>query len=431
MESSDKLKNIFRTALDKLEPSLLVDRWLSRSGLQFEHDLWISAVGKASVKMISPFTESSEYRLQSGLVITPDDDSISAKPGFEILKSSHPIPGLHSFQAGKKLVDFAKKIPTDGMLINLISGGASSLAVYPPKGISIDDLACLYDLLIDSGADIYEINTVRKHLSRIKGGQLLKYLNPDLILIDLMISDVPENDPEVIGSGLTIPDSTTYQDAYHILLEYGIWDKAPVSVCDHIEKGIDGIVPETVKPGKDPITDHRSFIIGSARKLAEKIEVLLKKEGYRTAIAEQAYREKTKEVASKIAKRAKSVLKGNDPHISIPAALIFYGESTVKITGSGKGGRNQELALHAALEIDGLKNITWLSAGTDGIDGPTDAAGAIVDYNTIKNAEKKGIKVEEYLNKNDSYHFHKKTGTLLKTGPTGNNLMDIQIVIIE
>jgi len=270
----------------------------------------------------------------------------------------------------------------------------------------------------------------RKHLSRVKGGHLLRYLDPSVILLDLIISDVPNDKPEYIGSGPTTPDMSTFQDAYHILLEYELWERIPSSVRKYIERGIDGIEPETLQPGEDPIKVHEQRIIGSPRKLAETVLELAKEQDFNTWMSQEPYNDDVEEVAEMLARQVRSVADRNGP-VDPPAVLVFWGESTVRVTGNGKGGRNQELALRAAREIDGYKNVIWLSGGTDGIDGPTDAAGAVVDGNTFSEAEKKGIDPVEYLNNNDSYRFHEKMGTLMVTGPTGNNLMDLQIVIVD
>ncbi|MDX1618705.1 MAG: MOFRL family protein, partial [Balneolaceae bacterium] len=247
---------------------------------------------------------------------------------------------------------------------------------------------------------------------------------------DLILSDVPDDDPATIGSGPTTPDPSTFQDAYHILLEKDLWESLPPSVRSHVEKGIDGLVPDTLKPGDRPVTEHHSFIIGSARKMAGTVAASFEKEGYSTWLPDRAYNEDVESVADIIAEKAIGVIKQGQPVVP-PAALIFYGESTVQVTGGGKGGRNQELALRGAVKIAGYENITWLSAGTDGIDGPTDAAGAIVDGNTIEQAEGRDLDYRSFLDQNDSYHFHQKAGTLYKTGPTGNNLMDLQVVIVD
>lgn len=433
-------KELFLQAIEALKPGHILKEqiqlgegklriagfdWQLKNGT----GIWLIAAGKASIEMAGALEKILGDTLKNGIVVTSYDPE-KQSPTYAILKGSHPVPDRHSMHAGEQLLKFVQEIPGRSIVINCLSGGASSLLTAPAEGITIEDLNRTYELLNNSGANIREINTVRKHLSKIKGGQLLRYFDSSITLIDLVISDVPDDDLEIIGSGPTTPDSTSYQDTYHVLLEYELWDRLPERIGKHIEKGLDGIVPETLKPGEETIAGHHQIIIGSARKLAEKTAEYSKMKGYNTWIAPEAYNKDVREVARDIAGMADTVKKSNGPVLP-PAVLVFYGESTVNVKGNGKGGRNQELALTGALETGGNENITWLSVGTDGIDGPTDAAGAIIDGNTIAKAKKEGINPQNFLDANDSYHFHEKAGTLLKTGPTGNNLMDLQIVIVE
>lgn len=437
MEPKSFLKNIFRESLDRCSPSTVVSEAVSvdSSGRlhvrdqQFEPgtSVYVLAVGKASLPMYGAVHCILGSRLASGLVITPDQQKAGDCPADKVIVSAHPTPDERSMKAGRTAVQFLENIPEDSLLVTLISGGTSSLLCLPPEGIPVDDLNRTFDLLNESGARIREINTVRKHCSVVKGGQLLSYLNPRVPLIDLVISDVPGDDLSIIGSGPTTPDDSTYQDAYHILLEYDLWDHIPDSIHTHIEKGLTGEVPETVKPDSDPLRLHQSYIISSARNFAVTAGSLAQEKDFQSYVAEEAYNEDVAAVASMISSRIEEF---RDDYSS-PALLIFYGESTVNVTGDGKGGRNQELALLGALEIAGKENITWMSAGTDGVDGPTDAAGAIVDGKTVETARLRGIDPKAYLKDNDSYHFHERMGTLFKTGPTGNNLMDIVLVLIE
>jgi glycerate-2-kinase len=321
-----------------------------------------------------------------------------------------------------------KSVPENAIVINLISGGTSSLLCLPSDGIPIEDLSRMFELLNHSGATIHDINTVRKHCSKIKGGQLLRYLKSNITLLDLVISDVPNDELSIVGSGPTVSDASTYQDAYQILLEYKLWNNMPKSICAHIEKGMRSIAEETVKPKKDPIKVHQSEIISSARVLAQQIKNLATKEKFNVILAEEPFNNDVEMVAENIADIVLSDLGNKNDKSSL---YIFWGESTVQVTGKGKGGRNQELALRGAYMIMGQENITWLSAGTDGIDGPTDAAGAVVNGRTIENAQEIDLNPEYYLSNNDSYHFHQQMNTLLKPGPTGNNLMDVVLVFRE
>lgn len=324
-------------------------------------------------------------------------------------------------------MEFMQEIPAEALVINLISGGTSSLLCVPADGISITDLSTTFELMNNSGTIIHDMNIVRKHCSKIKGGQLLHHIHSQCAVVDLVVSDVPNDDLSTVGSGPTIPDQSSYQNAYHILLQHKLWERVPQNIRNHIEKGIRGEVEETVDPQNDPIENHRSMVVSSALMLAKKVAELAKERNLEVTVADTPFNDDVQKVASVITDLVLS--KQDNTNGESPHMYIFWGESTVQVTGSGKGGRNQELALWAAMKIDGHKNITWLSAGTDGVDGPTDAAGAIVDGTTIAKAKERRMDPEMYLTENDSYHFHKKMETHLKTGPTGNNLMDLVMVL--
>jgi len=436
----DQVRSIFENALEDMSPGRLVESNLELSGntaivagrdipLGEQEGIYLLATGKASLEMAESGASVLGNRLSGGLVVSPYDHA-RYRGSLPLYRASHPVPDESSVRAGEAVVRLLEGLQGRNLLINCISGGTSSVLTLPAGDIGVEDLNRTFELLNNSGLTIREINTVRKHLSKIKGGQLLRHLDSATVLADLLLSDVPDDDPAIIGSGPTTPDVSTFQDAYHILLEQELWNRLPESVQSHIEKGIDGLVPETVKPGDSTVREHYSYIIGSAKKLAEEVADRFRREGYRTWVADDAYNDDVQAVAEMIAEMAVSVVEREGP-VGPPAALVFYGESTVRVKGGGKGGRNQELALWGAIEIAGRTNITWLSAGTDGIDGPTDAAGAIVDGNTLEKAERLDLEYREFLEENDTYHFHQKAGTLLKTGSTGNNLMDIQVIVID
>ncbi|WP_445665898.1 glycerate kinase type-2 family protein [Fodinibius sp. AD559] len=441
MDSTTFLKNLFLKGLELCSPHRAIQESLQCNGNKIkvsdrqypidERPVYLFAVGKAAVPMYEQASEILGDYITKSLVMTSDQEAARSCQADGVIVGSHPLPDKCSFGAGNRAVDFMKSVPADAIVINLISGGTSSLLTMPVEGVSIDDLAELYKLLNNSGAAIHDINTVRKHCSKIKGGQLLRYLDPKISLVDLVISDVPNDELSIVGSGPTIPDGSSYQDAYHILLEYDLWDVTPESVRTHIERGIRGEVEETVTPKEAPIKKHQSEIISSARKLADKIGDLASQEGCKVMVAEEPFNKNVEDMSRSIAGEILPVTDQDKSQGKQPTLFIFWGESTVEVTGDGKGGRNQELALRGANKIAGNPNITWLSAGTDGIDGPTDAAGAIVDGRTIAKAKKKNIDPEYYLINNDSYHFHEQMNTLLKTGPTGNNLMDVVMVFVD
>jgi len=390
--------------------------------------VWVLAAGKASQKMVLNLEKNLGDRIRDGILIsnqTPD-------PGIRFVqqfKASHPYPDESCWSATLELLKLAREIPPGKTVVFCISGGASSLLCNPAGELEIDELAYTYKLILNSGASIHHMNMIRKHLSAIKGGQLALAL-AHTKLITLAISDVPGDDPEVIGSGPTLPDPTTFEDAYRISKYHGIWDKYPVSVRKHLLDGLEGLIPDTPKPESQGHPNHKIHLISTARLLAEQCEDKLKKQGYNTYIDKKAYSDDTRKVSKRMCSEAISVLSKDKP-IKKPAALLYYGESTVNVTGDGKGGRNQELALASAISVEGQHAISMMSFATDGVDGPTDAAGAIINSRTTLNARKQGLDPEDYLQKNDSYTFFKQTEELIQTGPTGNNLMDLQILLVE
>lgn len=389
--------------------------------------VYFLGAGKASVSMAESLTSKDDETIIDGIIVSGQEFKLLKN--LQVFKGSHPYPDQSSVSASYELLELAKKIPAGETVVFCLSGGASSMLCIPPNGIEIDELSKTYRLLLNSGAPISEMNIVRKHLCMLKGGQLAQALH-HTNLITLIESDVPGDDLETIGSAPTICDSSTFKDAFQVLKRYQIWNEVPHSVRIHIAKGMKGDTPDTPKPGINDHPNHTVKIVSKASSFANAVADQLKQEGYNTWVPESAYDEDIRKVSKMMCSKAISVLSANDP-IQKPAALIFYGESTVNVKGEGKGGRNQELALISAISIEGQHSISMLSIGTDGIDGPTDAAGAIIDSKTTLMARKKKISPEEYLQNNDSYNFHEQMNTLIKTGPTGKNLMDLQVVIIE
>lgn len=404
----------------KLDSSTVLD-------LKKPSKLWILGAGKASVSMAKEVLDKHKNHVVDGIII-----SNHSEPPFknvQIFKGSHPYPDNNSVSATYELLDLARSIPEGDTVLFCLSGGASSMLCIPPDGIEILELAETYRLLLNSGAPIQEINIVRKHLCLLKGGQLAQALH-HTNLITLISSDVPDNDLETIGSAPTICDSSTYKDAFQVLKRYKLWNEVPHSIRIHIAKGMSGDIADTPKPGINDHPNHKVEIVSKANSFADQIGEKLKAEGFNTWVSDKAYNDDVRKVSKKICSKAVSVLSDKDS-LKRPAALVYFGESTVKVKGSGKGGRNQELALIAALSIEGQHNISMLSIGTDGIDGPTDAAGAVITSKTTLLARKKKLNPEEYLQSNDSYHFHEQMDTLVKIGPTGKNLMDLQVVLVS
>jgi glycerate-2-kinase len=321
------------------------------------------------------------------------------------------------------------------LVLCLISGGGSALLVAPCNSITLDEKQRVTELLLKAGADINELNAVRKHVSAIKGGRLAEIAYPSKV-ISLILSDVIGDPLDVIASGPTSPDETTYQDAIHVIEKYGLRDKIPVHIWNTLKDGANGAMPDTPKTGNPAFEGIENIIIGSNKIATGAAAKKAMELGFDTSILTSELQGEAREAAKWLALKAVErreqkaedrIQKTEDRKI----CFISGGETTVTVKGNGIGGRNMELALAFAIEIAGTDGITLLSAGTDGTDGPTDAAGAIVDGQTIKKANAKGLDPLVYLEHNDSYIFFKNTGELFVTGSTGTNVMDIQIILIQ
>jgi hydroxypyruvate reductase len=326
-------------------------------------------------------------------------------------------------------VDIASSAGEKDLVLCLVSGGGSALLPLPVEGVNLQEKQETTKALLACGATIHEVNAVRKHMSRVKGGGLARAMHP-ATLISLILSDVIGDDLDVIASGPTVPDLSSFQDCMNILNKYGIRDMIPETVLTHIQKGIEGRVPETPKSGDPVFTNTESVIIASNLACVLAAEEKAQNLGYYTLVLSTMIEGETREVAGVHIAIAKEILKTGRP-VSPPACVLSGGETTVTITGRGLGGRNQEFVLAGAMALNGGEGIVVLSAGTDGTDGPTDAAGAIADGQTIQRAEGLGLKPSDFLSKNDSYHFFQKLEDLVKTGPTNTNVMDLRILLVE
>jgi glycerate-2-kinase len=390
-------------------------------------DIWVVAVGKGALRSVSQIVDEYSDHIIDGLVISDQAGFISNK--IQIFRGSHPIPDANTVAASYEVLDFISKIPSGDTLVFCVSGGTSSMFTIPPFGIEIEEIQQLYSLLLESGCTIQEMNVVRKHVCDLKGGKLLDDLF-HLKVISVIESDVPGDDSSTIGSGPSIPDPSTFVEAVQILKNLEVWENIPISIQEHLICGVEGYIPENPKPGENDHPYHTLKLLSGSTQLKTRISSLLREKGYKPYIIEEPYSGTVQKVAKEICSKAVAILSDKSEYEK-PAALIYSGESTVKVKGNGKGGRNQELALMAALSFEGQHTISLLSMDTDGIDGPTDVAGAIVNSNTTLMARKNNLEPERFLSNNDSYEFHKQTGTHIETGPTGINLMDLQVVLID
>ena len=345
---------------------------------------------------------------------------------IQILGAGHPIPNADGLKAARKIAKTVRAAKADELILALISGGASALLPMPPPSITLEDKRNATQLLLTSGADIHEINTVRKHLSELKGGGLARLAYP-AALQALILSDVLDNDPGTIASGPTAGDLTTFSDAKGVFLRRGIWEQIPNSIQAHLDRGCDGLIDETTLPEDEIFRDVSNTIVGSNLISLDSICQSAKSAGYDVQIVSKALTGEARSVAEKFLMRASAP-------IERPTAFVAGGETTVTVRGSGLGGRNQEMALTFAIDADSrFNNLSWvfLSGGTDGIDGPTDAAGGLVDPGTIARIHNAGYDPRLLLDNNDAYHALDHAGDLLVTGATGTNVADLQILLIH
>lgn len=367
-------------------------------------------------------------RITKGFVTTKYGHSLPLKK-IEVIEAGHPIPDQKGFKGAKKIQSLLKESGTEDLVIFILSGGASALLPLPANGIALEEKQEVTQLLLDCGADIKEINTIRKHISQIKGGWLARWAYPSTV-ISFILSDVVGDQLDVIGSGPAVPDPSSFEEAWEILKKYDLVDEVSASIKKYLLLGREGKVEETPKPGDAVFEKVYHTLIGSnllALRAAEKEALSI---GLNTLILSSSIVGETREAARFHAAIAKEVISSGHP-LPKPACILSGGETTVTIKGRGIGGRNQEFALAMALEISGLEKVVFLSGGTDGTDGPTDATGAIVDHKTLSRALSKGLDPKAYLENNDSYTFFKNLGDLLITGPTHTNVMDVRILLVD
>jgi len=431
-------ERLYRVGLVAVDPKKAVGTHFKREGTQlhfgdktfdlnrFERILVVGA-GKASAPMAVALEEILGDRITAGIVNVKYGYTDEVKK-IRLVEAGHPVPDEKGMEGALLMVDLVSGATEKDLVICLISGGGSALMPLPVEGISLQQKQEVTKLFLACGATINEMNALRKHISRVKGGQLARLAAP-ATLLSLILSDVVGDPLDVIASGMTVPDTSTFEEVYGIFKKFGILEAVPQNILAHVESGRKGAIPETPKEGDPIFTRVVNLVIGSNMLALQAIEKAATSLGYRSLIFSSFIEGEAREVAKVLIGLAKEVRKTNHP-IGAPACLIFGGESTVTIRGKGMGGRNQEMTLSAALCLEGMRDMLFLSLGTDGSDGPTDAAGAVADGETIRRARKVGIKALEYLQENDSYHFFERLGDLIKTGPTNTNVNDIQIILV-
>jgi hydroxypyruvate reductase/glycerate 2-kinase len=433
MENAEIIsRQIFFSALHESVPGTAVRQQAGpilaryRSG-QFQR-LLIVGFGKAAPTMARALTDELGDTVDSGLIITKYGHATLPLPNtIRVCEGGHPVPDSHGLHATAELLGLVHAADARTLVVTLISGGGSALLVAPQDGISLADKQQTTSLLLKSGADICELNTVRKHLSRVKGGRLAEAAFPAQLL-SLILSDVIGDRLDVIASGPTAADPTTYREALEVVDRYRLREQVPAPVIALLRRGERGELAETPKAGSPFLAGVENLIIGSNRQALAAAARTAQQLGCTVSVVAEEQTGEAREVGRQLARQALAA-RGGKPG-GERRCLLAGGETTVTVRGRGKGGRNMELALAFAMAIEGVHGMTLLSAGTDGGDGPTDAAGALVDGATIVKARELGLDPQAYLDDNNSYEFFTQVGGLLITGPTGTNVMDLQIVVL-
>lgn len=429
---------IIKAALNAVDPYQLIREQVIRKGdtlvvsekehielSQFDR-IFLCGAGKGAAPITRAMEELLSDRLDGGDIIVKYDH-LAELQKINLHEAAHPVPDENGLRSTEILLTNLDNLTERDCVFVLLTGGGSALLESLPDEIKLDDLQKLSSVLLQCSATIHEINCIRKHISLIKGGQLAKKIYPARC-VTLALSDVIGDDLSVIASGPTSPDPTTFDDALAILEKYNVTDKIPLVILNHLKKGSEGKIPDTPKREDQVFKKVTNIVIGNNRLALNKAKETAESLGFKTIILTSMLEGEAREIARVVASIISEVQVTGAP-IKKPACILLGGEPTVKIQGTGKGGRNQELALAVALSNINEPYVC-VSVGSDGTDGPTDAAGAIVDHTTLSRAESAGLNAQEYLKNNDSYNFFAPLGDLIITGPTGTNVMDVIFALV-
>jgi glycerate 2-kinase len=429
---------IFNAALEAADPAEAILRHVRLRGeiliaggrryrLGSFDRVWIIGAGKAGARMASALEGLLGRRIAGGLVNVKYGHTARLRR-VELNECGHPLPDEAGVRGAERISRIAHGAGARDLVIALISGGASALLPLPAAPVTLAEKQATTKRLLDCGASIHEINAIRKHISAVKGGQLARLAQPATVL-SLLLSDVIGDDLDVIGSGPTAPDASTFAAAREVLEKYGILNTVPAAVRARIEAGARGEIAETPKAGDAAFERVQNMVVGSNRLAVAAAARKARELGFRPVVLSTRIEGETREVARMHAAIALEALASSQP-VRPPACIISGGETTVTIRGQGLGGRNQEFVLAAAIDLAEADNVAVLSGGTDGTDGPTDAAGAIADGFTVSRAAALGLDARRFLAENNSYRFFEPLGDLLKTGPTGTNVMDVHLLLV-
>jgi glycerate 2-kinase len=387
--------------------------------------VYVVGAGKASALMAKAAEESLGASLTAGLVVVKYGHKVPGVRKIELAEGAHPLPDKRGAAATKRVVEMIEQAGEKDIVIGLFSGGGSALLAAPCPGVSLKEKIATTDLLLRCGAEIGELNAVRKHISMVKGGQLARIARPAR-MVNFLLSDVIGDKLDVIASGPAVPDSSSFRLAWQVVQKYSLENKLPGSVRSRLADGAAGKIEDTPKQGDKLFMGVRNLVIGSNSIALQAAAAKAKGLGYRLELVKRPMTGEASVYATRFLKRAMRGAKGRRPY-----CLLAGGETTVTVTGQGKGGRNQEFALAVLSELATLPGVVVFSAGTDGTDGPTDAAGAGAWQELLIEAQKRHLKPADYLADNDAYNFFRRAGGLYKSGPTGTNVMDLAMVLVR
>ena len=444
MKSSRRLRSdaarIRTAALKSVDPEVAVRNFVARAGVRLKvaarsYDLgatgnvWVLGIGKAAASMARSLEKILGPRLSGGILVTKYGHGLTQKK-LQQIEAGHPLPDANGVAAAERIREFARtRVGPEDLVFCLLSGGGSALLVAPAEGITLEDKLACTRALLRAGATIHEMNAIRKHISTLKGGGLARLLAPAPV-VSLILSDVVGDDLDTIASGPLVADSTTFGLCLEILDRLNVAREVPDSIRTRLEAGADARIPETPKPGDPVFRNNQNVIVGSNAQACSAAAREARRLGYRTLVLTTRLQGDTAEAARFHLSILEEIVSAGRP-VRRPACIVSGGETTVQVRGSGLGGRNQEFALHCARTLAQLHAPCLVaSIGTDGTDGPTDAAGALVDNTSLARSMKFGAGfLNECLRDNNSYEFFRRTGDLIVTGPTRTNVMDVHLVL--
>ena len=437
MDSRQIAVDIFLSGVESVKPDNLINRYVSVSNdtLRIENllfklseikNIYVVGAGKASAMMAQATETILKSKITAGHIVTKYHHSVPLTY-IKTTEAGHPVPDENGIKGTEQILSIVQNAGKEDLVICLISGGGSALLADVPDGCTLADLKSLNSILLKSGATINEMNCIRKHLSNVKGGQLAKAASPARV-VSLILSDVIGDPLDVIASGPTAPDPGTFAEALAIVDKYKLRTEMPDQIIKILMEGYEHLRPETLKESDEILKQTSNLIIGTNKLALSTAKEKAESFGYETSVITNTLEGDVEDVAQYLVQLAKNTQLGN---YGEKICLLFSGEPTVKVIGNGLGGRNQHLALICANLLQDVPGITLLSGGTDGSDGPTDAAGAVADSSTSLNAIARNLDIESFIRTNDAYHFFKAEGGLLVTGPTQTNVMDLMVILIQ